>query len=126
MRCLERNKSVFYYALFNGKEEIRDENGLLTGDYRLKYGKPIKVKANVSGARGETRMRQFGEDVPYDKVILLEKPDLSIDEYAILWVDKMPVLDRTGATVTPHDYVVKQVARSINAMSLAIAKVDVQ
>ena len=126
MRCLARNKSVFYYALFNSKNEIRDDNGLFTGSYELKYGKPVKEMANVSAARGETNMRQFGENVPYDKVIVMEDPHVDIDEYAILWVDKLPVLNVDGTTDTPHDYIVKQVARSLNSVSLAVAKVDVQ
>lgn len=126
MRCLVKNKVTFYYALLNGKENLRDENGFLTGDFRLNYGKPIKSKANISAAMGETTIRQFGENVPYDKVIAMEKPDISIDEYSILWIDTMPVLKEDGTTDTPHDYVVKQVARSLNSVSLAVSKVDVK
>lgn len=126
MRCLAKNKITFYYALFNGKENLRDENGLLTGDFRLDYGKPVKAKANISAAMGETTIRQFGENVPYDKVIAMENQDISIDEYSILWIDTLPVLNKDGTTDTPHDYVVKQVARSLNFVSLAVAKVDVQ
>lgn len=126
MRCLARNKSVFYYALFNSKNEIRDDDGFFTGGYELKYGNPVKEMANISAARGETNMRQFGENIPYDKVIVMEEPNVAIDEYAILWVDRLPVLNEDGTTNTPHDYVVKQVARSLNSVSLAVAKVDVQ
>lgn len=126
MRCLVKNKVTFYYALLNGKENLRDENGFLTGDFRLNYGKPIKAKANISAAMGETTIRQFGENVPYDKVIAMENPDISIDEYSILWIDTMPVLKKDGTTDTPHDYVVKQVARSLNSVSLAVSKVDVK
>lgn len=126
MRCLARNKATFYYALFNGKEEIRDENGYLTGSYRLSYGKPIKARANISAAQGETNVRQFGENVPYDKVIVMDDSGVAIDEYAILWVDKLPVLNGDRTTNTPHDYVVKRVARSLNSISIAVAKVDVQ
>lgn len=126
MRCLSINKKVFYYALFNGKNEIRDENGFLTGGYKLEYGKPIKATANISAAQGETNIRQFGENVPYDKVIVMDVPDISIDEYAILWIDTLPVLNKDKTTDTPHDYVVKKVARSLNSVSLAVAKVNVQ
>lgn len=126
MRCLVKNKVTFYYALLNGKENLRDENGFLTGDFRLNYGKPIKAKANISAAMGETTIRQFGENVPYDKVIAMENPDISIDEYSIMWIDTMPVLKKDGTTDTPHDYVVKQVARSLNSVSLAVSKVDVK
>lgn len=126
MRCLSRNKKIFYYALFNGKSEVRDENGLLTGSYKLTYGSPVRSAANISAAQGETNMRQFGENIPYDKVIVMDSPDISIDEYSILWIDRLPVLKNDGTTDTPYDYVVKKVARSLNSVSLAVAKVNVQ
>lgn len=57
----------------------------------------------------------------------------SIDEYTVLWVDKTPQVDETGALVTnddgevitPHDYIVKKVAKSLNSVSVAISKVTV-
>ena len=125
MRCLARNKQIFYYALFNSKTEILDDDGYFTGGYALNYGNPIQGNANISAAKGETTIRQFGEDVPYDKVIVMDDPATAIDEYAILWIDKLPVLEKDGTTKTAHDYVVKQVARSLNSVSIAVAKVDV-
>lgn len=126
MRCLAKNKQKFYYALFNSKSEVTDENGYFTGEYALNYGKPKAAKANISAAKGETTIRQFGEDIPYDKVVVMDDPTTLIDEYAILWIDVMPVLNPDGTTNTPHDYVVKQVARSLNSVSIAVAKVDVE
>ena len=57
-----------------------------------------------------------------------------IDEYSILWIDRVPQLDENGAlalndegeVITPHDYIVKKVARSLNSVSIAISKVNVQ
>ena len=126
MRCLERNKAKVYYALLNSKNEIRDEYGNFTGEYRLEYGKPIALKANVSAAMGETYTRQFGEQEAYDKIVVTDDPLCPVDEYAIMWVDKLPVLKKDKTTDTPHDYVVKKVARSLNVSSYAIAKVKVQ
>lgn len=126
MRCLMKNKQKFYYALFNSKTEVVDDDGYFTGEYKLQYGKPLTAKANISAAKGETTMRQFGEDIPYDKIVVMDNPSTLIDEYAILWIDSLPVLKRDGTTDTPHDYVVKQVARSINSVSIAVAKVDVE
>ena len=126
MRCLERNKAKIYYALLNSKTEVRDEYGQLTGEYALGYGNPIALMANVSAAMGETYTRQFGEQEAYDKVIVTDDPQCLIDEYAILWVDEMPVLNKDKSTDTPHDYIVKKVARSLNIASYAIGKVKVQ
>lgn len=126
MRCLTRNKRRFYYALFNSKNELLDENGYFTGDYELKYGNPVSAMANISAAKGEVTTRQFGEELIYDKVVVMDNPRTEIDEYAVMWIDSVPVLEADGTTKTPHDYVVKQVARSLNSVSIAAAKVDVQ
>ena len=126
MRCLTRNKVPFYYAIYRGELEITDENGHRTGEYETIYGKPVRVSGNVSPAQGEMQNRQFGESVMYDKVIVLDDRSTPIDEYSILWVDTPPTLNEDGSTDTPHDYVVRKVARSLNGASIAIGKVDVR
>ena len=133
MRCMQRNKVKFFYALYEGKEVITDEYGNVTGEYAVKYGNPIEFSANISAAKGETQTRQFGENESYDKVIVLDSDAPSIDEYSILWVDRTPQLDEEGnlavnekgEIITPHDYIVKKVAKSLNVVSLAISKVSV-
>ena len=126
MRCMVRNKSKFYYASYIGETEITDEYGNSTGEYNLTYKKPIETFGNVSAAQGEIQSRQFGESESYDKVIVLDDKYTPIDEYSILWVDTLPLLNDDGSTETPHDYVVKKVARSLNGVSIAISKVDVK
>ncbi len=126
MRCLRRNKSKFFYALYAGKVALLDKDGNKTGEYGVSYGNPVEVKFNISAARGETVTRQFGEDVTYDRVIVLDDMNCPIDEYAILWIDKFPEIDADGTTKTTHDHVVKKVAKSINSVSLAVSKVNVQ
>ena len=126
MRCMTRNKRKFYYASYIGETEVFDEYGNLTGEYNLTYGNPIKMFGNVSAAQGEIQSRQFGESESYDKVIVLDDINTPIDEYSILWVDTLPHLNEDGTTDTPHDYVVKKVARSLNGVAIAISKVDVK
>ena len=126
MRCMMRNKATFYYALYTGQTEIVDEYGNATGQYSVTYGNPTKALGNVSAAQGEMQTRQFGDSEIYDKVIVLDNPNAPIDEYSILWVDTLPYLNGDGSTETPHDYVVKKVARSLNSVSIAISKVSVR
>ena len=134
MRCLNRNKKTVWYAPYNGRTEILDDYGNKTGQYAVEYGKPVPVAANVSAARGTSGTEQFGEDVSYDRVIVHENPNIAVDEYSVLWVDRAPELDRYGALlldesgneVTPYDYVVTRVARSVNSVSIAISKVNVR
>lgn len=126
MRCMVRNKIKFYYASYIDTNELTDGYGNKTGEYKVVYGNPTLTNGNISGAQGEIQNRQFGESESYDKVIVLDKVDTPIDEYSILWVDTLPLLNDDGTTNTPHDYIVKKVAKSINSVSLAIRKVDVR
>lgn len=126
MRCLARNKKTFFYALHDGQTEIIDEYGNVTGQYNVSYSAPIRTSGNISAAQGEIQSRQFGESESYDKVIVLDDVNTPIDEYSILWVDTLPLLNEDGSTNTPHDYIVKKVARSLNSVSIAVSKVIVR
>ena len=72
MRLLKRNKQQIYYALYEGKESIKDEYGNLTGEYEIKYSDPESLKVNISPARGETSTRQFGDYLNYERVIITD------------------------------------------------------
>lgn len=133
MRCMNRNKVKFYYAMYESREPIMNQYGKPSGQHKVIYGNPIEEYANISAAKGETQTRQFGENESYDKVIVMDLGTPSIDEYSILWVDTEPQLNEDGSlavndkgeVITPHDYVVKKVAKSLNNVSIAISKVTV-
>lgn len=134
MRCMARNKTTFWVARYAGKKPIMDEYGNETGEYEVLHENPVRVYGNISAAKGETQTRQFGEAEGYDKVLVLDNAAPAFDEYAILWVDRVPELDEAGALAldergevkTPHDYTVRKVARSLNSVSYAISKVNVR
>ena len=125
MRTLNRNKICIYYANYFSKTPLKDEYGNLSGEYEISYTNPTKLCANVSAARGESTTRQFGEDVRYDRIIVLDDPAFPITESSILWIDTPPEIAEDGTTKTPHDYIVKQVAPSLNSVSIAVSKVTV-
>ena len=134
MKMLERNKSTFFYALYKDKVPRKDEYGNLTGEYDIVRDDPQEFSANISAAKGEISTMLFGESESYDKTIVLGVDAPPIDEYTVLWVDSAPQVDETGAlvidddgnAVTPYDYIVKKVAKSLNSVSIAISKVDVR
>ena len=134
MKMLERNKSTFFYALYKDKVPRKDEYGNLTGEYDIVRANPQEFSANISAAKGEISTMLFGESESYDKTIVLGVDAPPIDEYTVLWVDSAPQVDETGAlvidddgnAVTPYDYIVKKVAKSLNSVSIAISKVDVR
>lgn len=125
MRTLHRNKVRIFYANYRNKVPLKDEYGNLTGEYDIAYDNPVEIKANVSAARGEATTRQFGDDEGYDRVIVLDDPRVPITATSILWIDTPPEIAEDGSTNTPHDYIVKQVATSLNSVSIAVSKVNV-
>jgi hypothetical protein len=123
MKCLERNKQEFHYALFVKDESDKDEYGNESGGRKITYSKPVLMKANISTAIGVSEVEQFGKDLKYDKVIVLDDIDCPIDENSVLFVDKLPESDDEGNLL--FDYIVKRVAKSLNSVSIAISKVAV-
>lgn len=126
MRTLIRNKIRIFYANYREKISLKDEYGNLTGEYEISYTNPTEVCANVSAARGEATTRQFGDDESYDRVIVLDDPKLPVTATSVFWIDTHPEIAEDGSTETPHDYIVKQVATSLNSVSIAVSKVNVR
>jgi hypothetical protein len=124
MRLLRRNTQKIYYATFAGQTEIQDEYENATGQYKTTYSNPVALNANVSASRGTSDVDMFGISLHYDKTIVTDR-DCPISETSILWVDTVPTLAQDGTTQTPHDYIVKRVARSLNSTTYAIERVNV-
>lgn len=123
MKCLQRNKAPFYYCLYNGEQDIYDDEGYMTGEKTVSYSAAVRAEYNISPATGNTSVEQFGNDIQYDKVIVLDDMTCPIDENSVLFVDSEPSYDSQN---NPRfDYIVKKVARSINSISIAIEKVKV-
>lgn len=122
MRCLNRNKTAFYYATYESRTPIvkTDEYGneFDTGEYELEYSDPVLCKANISPVTGFTGTEIFGVSDGYDRVIVIDNPEIPIDEYTVLWIGADP-------DTAPYNFVVKKVARSLNSVAIAVSKVDV-
>lgn len=132
MRQLQRERRDVWFARYEGKEPIVDNDGFLTGEYRLSYGKPFKLRPTASPRRGNTWGDGFGIGVDCDRTIVLNEVGTGIDESCVCWVDKAPLLDEdglievddTGDMAVPNDYRVVMVAESYNFTSIAIKKVE--
>lgn len=122
MKIMNRNKSPFWYLLYQGTELGKDAGGYETGEKNVKYADPVKMKANISPAAGYAQIQQFGQFISYDKVIITDDMTCPIDENAVLFIDKKPEY-KDGRPL--YDYVVKQIAKSLNLVSIAVSKVNV-
>ena len=122
MKIMSRNKRPFWYLLYQGTELGKDANGYETGEKSVKYAGPMKMEANISPAAGYAQIQQFGQFISYDKVIITDDMTCPIDENAVLFIDKKPEY-KDGRPL--YDYVVKQIAKSLNLVSSAVSKVNV-
>ena len=121
MRALDRNKQTLYYALYTGLTEVTDDNGFYTGQDKPSYTDPVKVRMNISTARGEAFLQPYGISDDYTHALVTSDMKCPIDEHSILWLGIEPVVD--GNTV-PHNFVVTRVARSLNSITYLIRAVD--
>ena len=125
MRTRQRISKPFYYRQYVSKAEMTDEYGNSLGEYEITYGEPVAFNANISPATGESAIEQFGSLDYYDKVIQTCDMTCPIDENSVLYIDTEPVYDEVEKVWSPHDYVVKRVAKSVNTIRIAVAKVNV-
>lgn len=123
MKTMERNKQRFFYLLYDRKEPVTDGDGNETGEETVVYKPTVSFRANVSAATGASQVEQFGNLTGYDKVIVTDDLTCPIDENSVLFLDKEPEYDEDGKPL--YDYMVKQVAKSLNSVSIAVTKVSV-
>lgn len=116
MKLLKRNMREFRYKLLTDNNvPILDPDGYETGEYAPVYSPRYTGYACISAATGETIERAFGASVEYDRVITALS-DFGMDENSLLWVDDLES--------ESNDYIVKRIARSLNSVRIAIAKVN--
>lgn len=124
MRGLKRNKSTFWYCLYQEEQEeqeILDDDGNDTGEKRIIYHLPVECRANISPAMGQSNTEMFGNLTDYDRVIVSDDTALPIDENTVLFIDHAPTDGAKG-----YDYTVRRVAKSLNVTAIAVRKVNVK
>lgn len=139
MRCLKRNMTPFWYCLYSSASAMTDEYGNDTGEPDITYQNAVQMCANISSATGQAQTEMFGNLDSYDKVIVTDDLSCPIDEHTVLFVDKEPeypvITPSVSASTSEvqydtahpkYDYIVKRVAKSLNSVSIAVRKVDVE
>ncbi len=122
MKILKRNKTPFWYQLYDRTKTVEDEDGNEVGS-AVVYKDAVEMKGNISSATGSAQVEQFGNFAGYDKVIVVDDMSCPIEETTVLFIDKKPEYDAEGNPL--FDYVVKRVAKSLNVIAYAVKRVDV-
>lgn len=118
----ERNKQDFYYALYKGKEDVLNSNGVRKGT-KIVYYDAVKTRGAFSTAKGASAIELFGTDLEYTQVLITEDMTCPANEHSVLWVDSKP-FDNDGNSV-PYTHIVTRRAKGIDYIAYAIKKVDV-
>lgn len=118
MRGLMKAKRWIYYSNYHSVSYKTNEKGLKTGSKAITYTDIRKMFGTVSTPTGGAVVEMFGSDEKYDKVIVLDKPDIDIHETSVLWLDVA-----YGSNVS-HDYEVKKIIRNRNFLIIGVRKVD--
>ena len=118
MRMMQKNKRKFQYRnLIRAPDPATDPQGLYTGEPAREFGERLTGYANIAPATGAVNEMGFGANLEYDRVLCAET-DFGMTEHSVLWVDDLE-------SESP-DYVVRRIARSLNHVRIALAKVNVQ
>lgn len=122
MRSLKKNKSTLYYALYNEKKEIVDENGDFTGEYIVGYSAPEFFKANLSAGKGSAQADIFGVNVDFTRTISTTDLSLPITETSLVWYETKPkILEDGRADPESADYkVAAPPAAGLNELVIAL------
>lgn len=123
MRSLRRNKKPLYYATYDKKIPVTDENGDFTGDEETVYSNPFPFYENISPAKGSSQEEVFGKSLDYSRTVSTCNMSLPIDEFSRIWIETIPVLKSDGtADGDSADYSVVAIARSLNSVVYALKK----
>ena len=105
MRNCRKNERHMWYALYEGKKPVYDENGDYTGDDTVGYSAPVGFEASLSSGSGTAQRAVFGTSVDFTRTISTTDKSLPIDENSLIWYETKPgVLSDGSADPDTADY----------------------
>lgn len=116
------NQRKLWYATYEGKRPILDDDGYETGDEDIFYSAPVAFMANISPSRGSAEADMFGVNLDYTKSISTCDLSLPISETSLVWEMEPKALSNGNADKDSADYTVVQVARGMYSVVYAVKK----
>lgn len=95
-RGCKKNQRKMYYALYDKKIPILDDDGNPTFEYVAGYKKPVEFYASLSVGKSDAEESPFGNDVSYDRIIISFDMGLPVDETTLIFVHNAPTYDENG------------------------------
>lgn len=146
MHVLERNKEYLWYANPTGDEYVTDANGYKTGERKITYATPTKVKmsmaissgANNLGSQGMAELERYGIATGYTHRAVTDDMDCPMGEESLVWYKIEPTRIETRERIingqrqevqtlipVPHNFKVVRKAQSLNHLIYYLKEVDV-
>lgn len=146
MHVLERNKEYLWYANPTGEEYVTDANGYKTGERKITYATPTKVKmsmaissgANNLGSQGMAELERYGIATGYTHRAVTDDMDCQMGEESLVWYKIEPTRIETRERIingqrqevqtlipVPHNFKVVRKAQSLNHLIYYLKEVDV-
>lgn len=134
MHVLERNKQYLWFANPTGEEYVTDANGFKTGERRITYTTPERVKmsmaissgANNLGSQGMAELERYGVTTGYTARAVTDDMNCPMNEESLVWYHIQPAEEINGETVEhPHNFKVVRKAQSLNHLIYYLKEVDV-
>lgn len=116
------NQRKLWYATYEGKHPILDDDGYETGDEDIFYSAPVTFMANISPSRGNAEADMFGVNLDYTKSISTCDLSLPISETSLIWEAEPKILPDGAVDKDSADYTVVQVARGMYSVVYAVKK----
>ena len=146
MHVLGRNKEYLWYANPTGEEYVTDANGYKTGERKITYATPTKVKmsmaissgANNLGSQGMAELERYGIATGYTHRAVTDDMDCPMGEESLVWYKIEPTRIETRERIingqrqevqtlipVPHNFKVVRKAQSLNHLIYYLKEVDV-
>ena len=146
MHVLGRNKEYLWYANPTGEQYVTDANGYKTGERKITYATPTKVKismaissgANNLGSQGMAELERYGIATGYTHRAVTDDMDCPMGEESLVWYKIEPTRIETRERIingqrqevqtlipVPHNFKVVRKAKSLNHLIFYLKEVDV-
>ena len=127
MHVLERNKQDLWYSNPSAETYVTDSNGYKTGEKRITYATPVKVRMSMSmssgannlGSQGMAEIERYGIATGYTHRAVTNDMNCPMGEESHVWYRITPANGRQ------HNFVVVRKAQSLNHLVYYLKEVDV-
>lgn len=122
VRAVKKNLRKMWYALYDSKKPILDEDGNPTFEYEEGYLEPVEFYGNLSAGTSDAQEQPFGASIQYDRIILLYDMQCPIDEHSRIWVKNNPYETFTFDPESADYEVAATPLDSLNVLRIAIRR----